>query len=391
MVLVKVGEHGHNTKLASAAADFSEDQAFKGFAGNIAVTKKKPELEFPGTAKKLTEKMMAEQAQLVDETGLKAPDAEFSVVISVAGYETIHGTHPKLFPPEVTRQREKQTKENIVSVFASNGLKITEESIYGSGDQDFILQIAREVDPKPHLTQFKATYDILFLTHPSSFEPKSKWESVSEYQYTNDNYQRVKKNLPKGGTYSLGFEMADHFYSKIATSETPPPCFGNECDRKKQEHTEAAQYREDMQALYPDMTKKEIINYFQGFKRNNELGDKTLVLTKTKQQAIWQHVVIDALIKDAQPLVKAIIRQLPRLKIMLHQFQPDKDAADVIDVHVIGSGKEIYKTVSALSTFVNNQGSEHKFQLKMVPEASWPQLTADSVVQLTKRLEVTGK
>ncbi|WP_145912463.1 hypothetical protein [Endozoicomonas montiporae] len=388
MLLVKAGDSGRNELLASTAVTFSEDQDFKGYAGNIAVTKKNhPELEFPETAKKLTERIMVEQAKLVNEAGLKASDAEFSVVISVAGYETIHGTHPKLFPPENTRRREELAKNHIVEVFATNGLKITKESIYGSGDQDFILQLAGEVDPKPHLTLFKATYDIMFLAQPSSHKPLSKWESISRYQYTNDKYQRVNRNLPKGGTYGLGFIISDLFYSKVATSATPIPCFGNECSRKEQERNEGVDFRKEMLALYPNMTAEEVTNHFNGFKNNNELGIKTLELAKKRIQPIWLHTITEKLIKEGGvQLAKAITRELPVLKKLLHEFQSDSEASDIIDIPVIGSNTVIYDVFPAIMAYVNKEGKKHGFQLKMVSKTSLEQHSYDAVVHMTARL-----
>ena len=83
MVLVKVIENGRHQTLASVAVEFSKDKAFNGYAGNIAVTKKAhPELEFPGMAEKLTERMMAVQSRLKQEAALKAPDSEFSMVMA---------------------------------------------------------------------------------------------------------------------------------------------------------------------------------------------------------------------------------------------------------------------------------------------------------------------
>lgn len=388
MVLIKVIGEGRHETLASVVVEFSKDKAFKGYAGNIAVTKKAhPGLEFPGMAEKLTERMMAAQSTLKKEAALKAPDSEFSMVMAVAGYETIHGSHPDLFPPEKTREREEKAKTNIVSVFADNGLTITKESIYGCGDQDFVLQLASEIDHKPHLTLFKATYDILLLTQPSSFKPIRKWESVHKYPYTNDQYQRKDKNLPSGSSFGLGFIMGDRFYSKGIVSKTPAPCFGNECSRKERERAEAEEFRKDMKALFPNMTDEEITGRFQGFKRNNELGDNTLDLYRNKRQANWLHVVDNALINDgAKQLVRAITHQLPVLKKLLHEFQSDDEASDIIDIHVIGSHEDIYESVPALNTFVINEGKTYNFQLKRVPEGTIKQHAADAVVHLTARL-----
>ncbi|WP_354008013.1 hypothetical protein [Endozoicomonas lisbonensis] len=388
MVLVKVIEDGRHKTLASVAVEFSKDQAFKSYAGNIAVTKKgHPELEFPGMAEKLTERMMAVQSTLKKETALKAPDSEFSMVMAVAGYETIHGTHPLLFPPQKTREREEKAKTNIVSVFADNGLSIAADSIYGCGDQDFVLQLASEIDHKPHLTLFKATYDILLLTQPSSFEPVSKWESVHKYPYTNDQYQRKNKSLPSGSSFGLGFIVGNRFYSKRAVSKTPAPCFGHECSRKERERAEAEEFRQDMKPLFPNMTDEEITGRYQGLKRNNELGDNTLSLYKNKQQANWLHVVDKALINDgAKQLVREITHQLPLLHKLLHEFQSDDETSGITDIHVIGSHEDIYETVPALNTFVTTEGTIYNFQLKRVPEDTTKQHAADALVHLTTRL-----
>ncbi|MCW7556257.1 hypothetical protein NX722_27235 [Endozoicomonas gorgoniicola] len=387
MVLVKVIENDRHETLASVAVEFSKDKAFNGYAGNIADTKKDhPELEFPGMAEKLTGRMMAVQSGLKQEAALKAPDSEFSMVMAVAGYETIHGTHPVRFPPQKTREREEKAKINIISVFADNGLTITKESIYGYGDRDFVLQLASEIDHKPHLTLFKATYDILLLTKPFSFEPVSKWESVHKYPFTNDSYQRKNKNLPSGSSFGLGFIVGDRFYSKRAVSKTPAPCFGNECSRKERERAEAAEFRKDMKDSFPNMTDEEIIGRYQGFKRNNELGDNTLNLYKNKQGASWLHAVDNILIIDgAKQLVRAITHQLPVLKKLLHEFQSDDKASDIIDIHVIGSHEDIYESVPALNAFVASEGKIYNFQLKRVPEDTLKQRTADALVHLIER------
>ena len=387
MVLVKVIEDGRHESLASVSVKFSSDNELRGYAGNIALTKTDhPELEFPGLARKLTERIMVAQSTL-NEPELKAPDAEFSLVMAVAGYETINGTHPYRYPVYKTRQREDEAKENIISIFSDNGLTIAKESIYGCGDQDYVLQLARQVDPGPHLTLFKATYDILFLTEPSSFEPVSKWESIHRYSYINDQYQRTNKRLPSGSSYGLGFIVGDHFYSKRALSKTPV-CSGSECDRKERERAEAAEFRNDMQDLYLNRTAGDITEYFQGFKRNNELGDSTLDLYKRKKNASWLHVVDHALIYyGAKQLVREIITyQIPALRNLLHDFQSDNKVSDVIDIHVTGSHEDIYDSVPVLNNFMANEGEAYHFQLKRVPQNTIKQHSADAVVHLTKKL-----
>ena len=390
MMLVKVIEGGSHEALASVSVKFSEDNEFKSYAGNIAVTKTDhPELEFPGMAEKLTGRMMAAQSALA-EPALTAPDSEFSLVMAVSGYETINGTDLLLryrYPPGKTREREDKAKANIIRVFADHNLTINKESIYGCVDQDFVLQLASEIDHKPHLTLFKATYDILLLTQPSSFKAEEKWESIQEYSYINDEYQRTNKRLPSGSSFGLGFIVADHFYSKKAVSKTPVPCSGSECDRKEQEWAEAAEFRNDMQVLYPNMTAEGIIEHFRGFKRNNELGDNTLDLYRRKQQASWLHVVDNALINyGAKQLTRKITHQLPELRELLHKFQGNNEVSDIIDIHVIGSHEDIYDSVPVLNDFMANQGQAYNFQLKRVSEDALKQHSANAVVHLTERL-----
>ena len=395
MMLFKLAEGGKHQFVAGIGAMFAEDEQFRGYAGNIAVTKKdNPELEFPGLAKKLASMMVEELDNLEQpDEDLKAADSEFSMLISVAGYETIEGGYPDLFPAEVTERRDNETKENVSAVFTSAGMPLLTKAIRSSSDQDLILQLARGLDSKPHLTVFKATYDILYLMAPGSIQPLYKKEVFRKSQYTNDDYERKTKNLPSGGPFSIGFMTSRSLFSKKSPDR---PCFGDaeKCAKLKQISELSTVFKKDLTKhinRHFEITEEEVAERYYGAKRNNELGKHSITAARVgESRDLYAPIIEGYMIKDAQTLVTEITRAMP---ILDHELQKYEQTAsdDICEVYVIGSYDGMYQRYALLKEYMESQEQKYNFKLKYISEADIENHLQKAVIDLYERLGETDK
>ena len=361
MQLLRVPEGGRPVLLTSIQARFTEDTDFKALSGNIAQKKTNPGQEFPETVRKMAQKMMEAQSELPDADSLKAPDSTVSVLVSVAGYETIHNDPlSQTFPPQLTRNRKALAKQHLIFVFSGHCIQLDETSIRFSGDQDYIRQMALDVDARPHLALFKATYDLLFLADPTL--KTSEWYTWHS-KMPHARFGSKNDLLPTGGSYSLGFLTKLRFFSNTILADPPIPCIGLLCEQVREERRRAIEFLKDLSAAN-QQSQEELVNRYRQGKRNNELGIRYLaLLIANDHKPGYTYDAEDFLIHyGAEHLVNEVVFLLPEVKKL--NLGSGLQPLAVEPVYIFGAFQAMYDQHPFLKRYMDEKGQEHGFKLK---------------------------
>lgn len=382
--LIKIMEDGQHLTLRTILRDFTKDPEFKDRTGNIAAKKEKPENEAVFVASRMSELMLQEQATLTDEDGLQDPESHYSFLYAAAGMEAMDGVYPTLPAPEV-RAREASARAGIEGVFNGHGIRL--DSIRSCGDAALVLRMVREVDNKPYMALLKSTYDIVYLVDPDSRDIPDKWESMINYSSFGGDGSNplIDKEVPAGGVFSLGFMASARFFASHILASSATTCV-DDSGNVTPGAAFAADFRKDLGTLL-DKNETDLIERYQGQKRNNELGANYLALMLTHPEAgyvdtAWRFMVNHG----AAPLAKHIVSRLPKLRKKLAQAHATDDEQKTPNVYVMGEYAKLYREFPFLLTYMNERGSLDGFRFIVLHDDAIENLRGKAAVSKLQQL-----